>query len=158
MSTREPDPAEEPDDDAALHWEGDEARGQAAPRMRAPGPGDPDDGPQDADDEPEPVPPRGPGELALLVATGVLAAVYLAMSVGWIVSAQMLVYPGLDLFGEIMWQFGEFLSMIAPALWFAAAFTLTPEGSRRRGVRRIVALLIGVLVLVPWPALLGVLG
>jgi hypothetical protein len=57
-----------------------------------------------------------------------------------------------------MWQFGEFLAMVAPALWFAAVLTLTPEDSRRRGLARMVALLIGVLVLVPWPGLLYWIG
>ena len=28
-----------------------------------------------------------------------------------------------------MWQFAEFLAMVAAALWFAAVLTLTPEGT-----------------------------
>src|SRR5690606_14729618 len=97
-------------------------------------------------------------EQALRIGTVMFGIVYLAASIGWIFSAQLLIYPSFDLLGEIMWQFGEFLSMVAPALWFAAALTLTPEGTRRRGLKRMLGLLGGALVLVPWPALLYWIG
>ena len=170
MSSRDPDPADEPDaleiadetdaeepDDEALHWAGDEARGQAAPRLRDPeaasAPLESASGASEQTDA-----PRSPAERGLLAGTIVFGLVYLALSIGWISSAQLLVYPSFDLLGEIMWQFGEFLAMIAPALWFAAAFTLTPEGTPRRGTKRMLALLAGALVLVPWPALIFWIG
>jgi hypothetical protein len=159
VSTR--DPLDEADDDDALHWAGDEARGRAAPRLRdadtasAIADGGPDAG---AEQLAEPEEARTPGERALFAGTIVFGLVYLALSIGWISSAQLLVYPSLDLPGEIMWQFGEFLAMVAPALWFAAALTLTPEGTGRRGLRRMLALLVGALVLVPWPSLLYWIG
>ena len=164
VSPRDPDPADEPDDDGAgetddeaLHWAGDEARGQAAPRLRGAGAAS---GPAaaDLDELPEADAPRSPAERALLAGTIAFGLVYLALSIGWISSAQLLIYPGLDLLGEVMWQFGEFLAMIAPALWFAAAFTLTPGGTPRRGTKRMLGLLAGALVLVPWPALLFWIG
>lgn len=161
MSPRDLDPADESDDleadDEALRWPGDEARGQAAPRLR-------DAGAASAVAETgaevveEPDAARSPGERALFVGTVAFGVVYLALSIGWISSAQLLIYPSLDLLGEIMWQFGEFLAMIAPALWFAAALTLTPEGARRRGTTRMLGLLVGALVLVPWPALIFWIG
>ena len=48
--------------------------------------------------------------------------------------------------------------MVGPALWFAATLTLTPDGIRRRGTKRMLGLLAGALVLVPWPALLFWIG
>lgn len=151
----------EPDDDA-LHWAGDEARGQSAPRLR----GEHDDA--DAEGEASdaaavdtatgPLSRRTPAATAFLVATGVFAGLYLAVVVGWILSVQLLSYPALDLAGEIMWQFAEFLAMVAAALWFAAVITFTPEGIARRGVKRFAWLLAGLALLLPWPFLLGALG
>lgn len=153
---REPEPLDE-EDDAALHWAGDEARGQAAPRLSTAGDAALAPAP-DGEPELEPVPPRSPVERALQAGTVLFGVVYLAHSIGWIFSAQLLSYPSLDLLGEIMWQFGEFLSMVAPALWFAAALTLTPDGTPRRATKRMLGLLAGALVLVPWPALLYWIG
>jgi len=151
-----PGPLDEPDDDEALHWAGDEARAQAAPRLRdahtASG------APALEADAPEADAVRTPAERALFAGTVAFGVAYLALSIGWISSVQLLVYPAFDLLGEIMWQFGEFLAMVAPALWFAATLTLTPEGARHRGRTRMIALLVGALVLVPWPALLYWIG
>lgn len=144
-------------DDEALHWAGDDARGQASPRLRDAGAASGSDlaAPEEL---PEADAPRSPAERALLAGTVAFGLLYLALSIGWISSAQLLVYPSLDLLGEIMWQFGEFLAMVGPALWFAAALTLTPEGASRRGTKRMLGLLAGALVLLPWPALLFWIG
>lgn len=151
------DPTE---DDDALHWAGDEARGQAAPRLRG---FDAQRAPLDAVADPEaqeadPVPPRPRTGTGLLVTTGIFAALFLGYTVGWILSAQLLFYPGLDLLGEIMWQFSEFIAMVAPALWFAAVLTLTPEGTRHRAVRRIGGLALGTGILIPWPVIFYWIG
>ncbi len=159
MSANPPDPVDDADDDDALHWAGDDARGQAAPRLR-----DADSEVVDAEgaDAAERATAdtgasdrRTAAETGLLVATGVFAAAYLGLVVGWIVSVQRLAYAGLDLAGEVMWQFAEFLAMVSPALWFAAVLTLTPQGVVRRAVKRIVWLLVGAALLLPWPFLLG---
>ena len=158
MSTRPTDPDEESDDDA-FTWAGDEARGQAAPRLRGADDGvDPDA--EHATEAATPVASvqRSRGGSGLLVATGVFAGLYLAAVVGWILSVQLLSYPGIDLAGEIMWQFAEFLAMVAAALWFAAVLTLTPEGTPRRGLKRFGWLVAGLALLLPWPFLLGALG
>ncbi|PZQ89789.1 MAG: hypothetical protein DI534_08365 [Leifsonia xyli] len=152
MSTRDPEPVDETDDDEALHWAGDDARGQAAPRLRGTADAVVADPAGAAFDE-TPAPPRTPRDVAFRVGTAVFALVYLAFSIGWIYAVQLLVYPGLDLPGEIRWQFGEFLAMVAAALWFAAALSLTPEGMRHRGLARMLGLLLGALLLVPWPAI-----
>ena len=157
MTPRDPAPLDAADDDDALHWSGDEARGQAAPRL-----GDADaasEAPElEADDDADPIIPRGAAARGLLAGTVLFGLVYLALSIGWISAVQLLVYPSFDLLGEIMWQFGEFLAMVAPALWFAAVLTLTPEGARRRGLTRMLGLLLGAAVLVPWPSLLYWIG
>jgi len=158
VSTRDPEPLDEADDEA-LHWAGDEARGQAAPRLRESATPASASATSDALASGEtPEPRRTPDQTALLAATIVFGLVYLAISIGWISSAQLLVYPALDLLGEVMWQFGEFLAMVAAALWFAATLTLTPEGIRHRGAKRMLALLVGAVLLVPWPALLYWIG
>lgn len=151
VSTRDPEPVDETDDDEALRWAGDDARGQASPRLRDET--DADEAVGVAEPVAEERAPLSARDRAFRVGTAAFGVVVLAESIGWIFSVQLLVYPGLDLPGEIMWQFGEFLAMVAPALWFAAALTLTPDGIRRRGVKRMLALLVGALVLVPWPAL-----
>lgn len=161
VSANPPDPIDDPDDEA-LHWAGDDARGQAAPRLRGDtadesGP-EADAGDADAASGPIETAARTRAETALLVATGVFAGLFLAAVVGWILSVQLLAYAGLDLAGEIMWQFAEFLSMVAAALWFAAVVTLTPEGIPRRGVKRFGWLVAGLVLLLPWPFLLGALG
>jgi len=159
VSTRPIEPDEESDDDA-FHWAGDEARGQAAPRLRgADEIADPDAAVATEGAEPAAaVVRRSPAETAFLVATGVFAGLYLAVVVGWILSVQLLSYPGLDLAGEIMWQFAEFLAMVAAALWFAAVISLTPDDVDRRALTRFVWLAAGLALLVPWPFLLGAFG
>lgn len=158
VSARPADPDEESDDDA-FHWAGDEARGQAAPRLRGTHDGDDVDAEQAADAvAPAATIHRSRSTTALLVATGVFAGLYLAAVVGWILSVQLLSYPGIDLAGEIMWQFAEFLAMVSAALWFAAVLTLTPEDIARRGVKRFGWLVAGLALLVPWPFALGALG
>jgi hypothetical protein len=158
VSTSAPGPDDDPDDDA-LHWAGDEARGQAAPRLRGDDdidhPGDAATATETAAAEPA---RRSTAATVFLVATGVFAGLYLAVVVGWILSVQLLSYPGLDLAGEIMWQFGEFLAMVSAALWFAAVVSLTPEDIARRGLKRFVWLTVGLALLVPWPFLLGAFG
>lgn len=101
---------------------------------------------------------RAPGDrrrAAVTAATGVLGGVYLMYSVGWILGLQLLSLTGPTLLIEIMYQFGEFLAIIASALWFATTLALTRGG---RPAARLGWLALGALVLVPWPFLLGVLA
>lgn len=101
---------------------------------------------------------RAPGDrrrAAVTAATGVLGGVYLMYSVGWILGIPLLSLTGPTLLIEIMYQFGEFLAIIASALWFATTLALTRGG---RPAARLGWLALGALVLVPWPFLLGVLA
>lgn len=130
------------DDDEALTWVGDEEQGRAAPRLR----------------EPEPAPAAGavepeeaPGSRGRSIATVAFVVPYLAIAVGWIFAVQQLSSGSASLFGEILWQFGEFLAMLAAPLWFAATVTLTAQ---HRPLVRVGWLALGLPVLLPWPLVL----
>lgn len=88
----------------------------------------------------------------LLVSYGVLGGVYLIYTLGWLISIQRSMTSLPNLFDEIMFQFGEFLAIASPAIWFAAIFLLTG----RRPIIRLLLLMLGIVVLVPWPFVLGV--
>ena len=88
----------------------------------------------------------------LLVVYGVLAGVYLLYTFGWITSVVRTMLPVTDLLSGIMYQFGQFLAIASPALWLAAAVLLTRE---RKRVVRLLWVVLGLLVVAPWPFLLG---
>lgn len=134
------------DDDAALSWAGDEEQGRAAPRLRE------SDPVVVASGQPE---EAVPGSRGRSVAAGVFALPYLAIAVGWIFAVQQLSSGSASLFGEILWQFGEFLAMLAAPLWFAATLTLTAQ---RRPLVRFGWLALGLAVLLPWPLVLRFLA
>ena len=142
------DPLVDPDDDAAFHWAGDEARGQAGPRLAQAG----DEGDVHAEPTDVVVVTSNP---VRLVGTGVFAGVFLAYTVGWILSVQAIGSGASDLFGEIMWQFGEFLAIVAAALWFSTTTYLTRERTTRF---RFGWLALGVLLLFPWPIVWGLIS
>lgn len=101
----------------------------------------------------EPTKPVTPA--ALLVAYGILAGAYLIYTLGWIVTVQRLTVvrvPSSELLTEIMFQFGEFLAIASPALWFAAVFLLTRG---RKPLPRLLLLLVGIVAVLPWPFVLG---
>jgi hypothetical protein len=119
--------------DDALTWEGDEpepvAVAVAAPDER----------------------PSLPG--ILLITYGVMAGVFLIYTLGWIITVTRSGTSSSLLLLEAMAQLGELLAIASPALWFAAAFALTRG---RRPIVRLLALLPGLLVVLPWPFVLGV--
>lgn len=131
------------DDEEALTWAGDEERGRERPQVRLPRASAPVVEP-DADD----AAPRG-GAL-LLVTYGILAGVYAICVVGWISTVLRSPTTLSSLPAEIMYQFGEFLAIALPALWFVAVLWL-----ERRPPRRLLWLLIGVPIVLPWPWVLG---
>ena len=135
------------DDDEALSWAGDELRGGVDPltRNRAPDvtASTVDDGMDAAS-----APTRNASSAA---ATVLFAVVYLAIVVGWILSVQITGSTATDLFSQVAWQFGEFVAIIAGALWYLAVLTLTPDA---RTSVRVGWFVIGVALLLPWPILL----
>jgi hypothetical protein len=100
---------------------------------------------------PHPVPAPGTGSL-LLVGYGVFAGVYLLYTIGWFASVVRNTLTLAGLIPEIMYQLGEFLAIVAPGLWFGSVLLLTRG---RRPLARVLGLLVGMVVLVPWPMLVG---
>ncbi len=145
------------DDEDALGW-GDESGdpthvdGRRSERASA----NPD-GADDAADADE----AGSGDAAarlsspLLVSYGILAGIYLLYTVGWILGVQRDPFSSPTLFFEIMYQLGEFLAIASPAVWFFVTVLLTRG---RRQIVRVVWLIVGAAVLLPWPFLLSGAG
>lgn len=135
------------DDEEALRWAGDDESGRARPRL---GGTSPVAEVQKAGDTPE-----EPGSRGRRGATVAFAVPYLAITVGWIFSVQQLSSGSGSLFTEILWQFGEFLAMLAAPLWFAATLQLTRD---KRPLVRVGWLALGLGLLLPWPILLRFLA
>lgn len=151
------------DDDAALRWDNLDDPSYSDPALAAlvPGPVDEDREPgaeQGADgaagastDSARASGRRSPLETPL---TALFALIYVGYTVGWIIGIGLVPLSGPTLVIEILYQFGEFLAIIASALWFGAVVALTRDG---RAAHRFGWLALGVLVLLPWPFVLGLL-
>lgn len=137
----EPDGAMPDDDDAALSWAGDADRGRDGPRPPRRATSEAvvrDESPQTAT----------PG--LLLVTYGILAGVYGVFTIGWVTSVLRSTTTLGSLPAEILYQLGEFLAIALPALWFVAVLWLV-----QRPTRRLLWLALGVVVVLPWPWVLG---
>jgi hypothetical protein len=89
---------------------------------------------------------------AALVAFGVVGGVYLLYTFGWVVSFSRYQVPLMADFTVISYRITQVLAIAAPPVWFVAALLIL----QKRDVRyRFLWLVIGVLLLVPWPFLLG---
>lgn len=88
----------------------------------------------------------------MLVVYGIFAGAYLLFVVGWIIAVQRDTYTQASLLAEIMYQFGEFLAIASPAIWVGAVLLLTRG---RRPVLRVLWLLLGLVLVAPWPFILG---
>ncbi len=149
------------DDDAALRWDDLDDPSYSDPSLAAlepaadDAPGDsrgetPDDGDADARIEPALEGARRSAGVTLL--TVLFGVVYVAWSAGWIIGVGLVPISGPTLAIEIVYQFSEFLAIVASALWFGAVVALTRDG---RAAQRFGWLALGTLVLVPWPFVLG---
>src|SRR3954453_10168211 len=137
-----------PEDEDALRWEGDDLLAAPA-RGPAPAVAEP---PADAELE-----GRG-GGAAGLVAVGVLGGIFLLETLGWFQSVTSVVLastisPGrgtpLELAAFGVNVLGRIAAVLAAPLWFALAVWRV-----RIPMQRIGWLVVGALVLLPWPALL----
>ena len=139
----------DPDDEDAdaLSWAGDEEQGRAAPRLRE------SEAPVVAAEAVEA--PEAPGSGGRRAATVGFALPYLVLTVGWILSVQQLSSGATSLFAEILWQFGEFLAILAAPFWFATTLSLTRD---HRPLVRVGWLALGLGMLVPWPFVLTLLA
>ncbi|OCG75338.1 hypothetical protein [Microbacterium sediminis] len=170
-----------PDDDA-LSWEGDDDptldTRVDAPADADPAPSAPVETPPATEPatEPEPAVTRpvaeepAPGEEpvegeprrlgdAALVSLGVLGGVYLLWTVGWVLGSLRLrdwIQIRTGAVADAMFHGSMVLGILAPAIWFGAAWFLTRG---RPTWVRIAAIVLGVIVLVPWPfVMVGVIG
>jgi hypothetical protein len=88
----------------------------------------------------------------LLVTYGILAGMYGLYVIGWIVAINRTAIVLSDPLGQLMFQFGHALAIGSAPLWFAAVFLLT---RKNKAITRLLWLLLGLLLVAPWPAILG---
>ncbi|MBB5632585.1 hypothetical protein BKA04_000808 [Cryobacterium mesophilum] len=86
----------------------------------------------------------------LLVVFGILAGIYLLYAIGWGIHAFAHSVPVAGIFPVIMYQLGEFFSIASPFLWAGAVWLLV-----KRPAWRLLWLFVGVLLLAPWPFIVG---
>lgn len=92
---------------------------------------------------------------ALLVTYGILAGIYLIYTIGWVIALQRLnqvTVASSDPLTQVMFLLSEVLAVASPAIWFGAAVILT-QG--RKPIARLLAILIGLAAVLPWPFVLG---
>jgi hypothetical protein len=159
-----------PRDDDALSWAGDDPTPASAGTDREPDQSGLPEGwttPQptssierSTDTTVEPDATVGAGQQSTansvaLVAMGILAGIYLLYSIGWFIGvvrlAQSTLFTSADPVTDFMASLGGWLAVAAPVIWFGVTFWLTMSRPRARWVW----LLIGVVVLVPVPFLIG---
>lgn len=91
---------------------------------------------------------REPLGNATLITLGILGGVYALYVIGWIIGGLRLRDTAQFLIAAGAFQFGFWLAAAAPILWFVTTYLLT-RGSK--SWLRIVWLIAGALVLIPWP-------
>lgn len=139
-------------DDEALRWEGDADPSYVPVTPASTSPAAPTPAV-----EPVAAPPVESGQKPatgsfLLVSYGILAGAYLIYTIGWLVPIVTHSRPANpDLLGEFMVRLAQVLAIAAPAIWYGASLLLTRG---RRPIIRLLALLGGLVVLLPWPYLL----
>ena len=89
-----------------------------------------------------------PGLLAIF------GGLYAVWSLAWVLGiAQTPTQPASSLLDAIMFEFGEFLAMVASPIWFGVVWWLTTES---RVVVRVAWLVLGLVLLVPLSLILPV--
>lgn len=145
------------DDDEALTWAGGrdpshyetpEVKPRKPPKP-AKSTAKPAAAPADADDDDELSPPTS---AVVLVSLGILGGIYLLYTVGWFVSWQRFLYASADELELIAFHVQQVLAIVGPPLWFTVTLLLTRE---RKPQVRLLWLLVGALVLIPWPFVFG---
>ncbi|MFK3679354.1 hypothetical protein ACI2IP_16655 [Microbacterium sp. NPDC090218] len=150
------------DSDDALSWDGDDApapKDRALPHgWNAVGKGSEDVGTIEEDGTVTPARQEDPVGLStpMLLILGVVGGVYLLYTIGWIVGGLRLQPLASFLVADAMFLPWFVLAIAAPALWFLASWVLTRG---KAAWIRIAVLLVGVVLLVPWPFVtVGVIG
>ncbi|MEV7693506.1 DNA polymerase III subunit gamma/tau [Microbacterium sp. NPDC089189] len=148
-------------DDDALSWDGDDDPtlvGAAAPAVPVRVPQDAAAAPAaDAGETPADPDDSAPATLsnAALVGVGVFGGIYLLLAIGWFIGgsrlqliAQLFVDPAAHTAAWI-------LATLAPVAWYATILLLTRA---RPSWLRFALLVVGAVVLVPWPFLMVGVG
>ncbi|MBO9626137.1 MAG: hypothetical protein J7484_07165 [Microbacterium sp.] len=165
------------DSDDALSWDGDERETSSTPPLpkgwKAVGRGSESvETPPDTASEPdagiEPsAPVHEPARVedddepaglstAMLLTAGIVGGIYLLYSVGWVVGGLRLKPLANLIVADAMFLPWFVLAIAAPALWFLTVWVLTRG---RAAWIRVTMLLLGVVLLVPWPFVtVGVIG
>lgn len=85
----------------------------------------------------------------LLISYGILGGIYLIYTIGWVVGVVKDNRQELPYFlTELMFQVGEYLAIASPLLWFGTVLVLTRN---RKPIVRLLALVVGVFIVIPWP-------
>jgi hypothetical protein len=99
---------------------------------------------------------RQPMGNATLITLGILGGVYLLYAIGWIIGGLRLQGRADYLVTDVMFQGSFWLAVLSPLLWFATVFLLTAHA---KAWVRIVWLVAGVALLLPWPfVMVGAVG
>ncbi|SBS70508.1 DNA polymerase III subunit gamma/tau [uncultured Microbacterium sp.] len=156
-------------DDDALSWQGDddptldvgsspaEERPALPGGYQAVGRGSAEVGRIEADGTVTPAGAPAPLGNAMLITFGILGGVYLLYTIGWIIGALRLdtVAPML-IVSPAAYVPAFWLAVLAPALWFGVTLWLT---RRSAAWVRIVWLIGGAVLLIPWPfIMIGAVG
>ena len=100
--------------------------------------------------------PGAPMSTAMLLSVGVFGGIYLLYAVGWVIGGLNLKPLANLIVADAMYLPWFFLAVAAPALWMLTVWLLT------RGAQawvRILLLLAGAVLLVPWPfVMVGAIG
>jgi len=108
------------------------------------------DEPQDDETELDEAP--APTSSVLLVVYGIFAGVFLLYVVGWIIAVQSIDVGSAGALALVLDRVAQFLAFLSPVIWFFGVLLLVPNTKARR---RILWLVLGVVVLAPWPFVLG---
>lgn len=89
-----------------------------------------------------------------LIGMGIFAGIYLLYIVGWYIGANRIGNPisDSDPVGSFMFSFGAWLAISSPLVWFASVYWLTTTRPRLR----LLSLFLGLILLAPFPFILGV--
>jgi hypothetical protein len=146
------------DDDEALTWAGGrdpshyetpEVKPQKPPKAGRPG-AKPVPGTVVADAEEDDLPPVT--SAGVLVSFGILGGIYLLYTIGWFVSWQRFSYADPNLLELAAFRVQQVLGILAPPLWFVVTLLFTRD---RKPAVRLIWLLVGALLLVPWSFTFG---
>ena len=97
--------------------------------------------------------PEAPTSSILLVTYGIVAGVFLLYAIGWFTTVRRSSYIAPSVLGSFMSVFGEILAVAAAPVWFGVVFLLTRQS---KPIVRLLWLLLGLVLLVPIPFVLGV--